>query len=61
MRKTRDMKVIANYPTTTEGMRVLDESLADATLLLLKKMLTPEQLEKLMERLEEMQKLKKEH
>lgn len=52
------MKVIANYPTTPEGIKLLDESIADATLLLLKRMLTPEQLEKLMQKLEEKQKLK---
>lgn len=59
MKKSKDIKVIANYPTTPEGMKLLDESIANATLLLLRKMLTPEQLEKLMKNLEEKQKLNK--
>lgn len=46
------MNVIVNYPTTKEGMDKLDESLAKAVLTILEQQLTPRQLDKYMEMLQ---------
>ncbi len=47
------MKIIANYPETEEGMRRLQERLAEATLEILRRMMTPEELDLLMKKLDE--------
>lgn len=47
------IKVIVNYPETEEGMKELERRHADVVLGILKEMLTPNQLEKLIDRLKE--------
>ncbi|MCW6091334.1 hypothetical protein [Clostridium sporogenes] len=45
------IKVVVNYPTTEEGKRKLDESQAEAVLTVLNQILTPRQLEKIINKL----------
>lgn len=45
------MNVIVNYPTTPEGIALLEEKQAEVTLQILKNMLTPNQLDKLIKKL----------
>lgn len=47
------IKVVVNYPETEEGMKLLKERQAEAVLVTLNKILTPMQLDRLMQMLEE--------
>lgn len=51
MGRNSNIKVTVNYPETEEGMRELRERQARAVYTVLNKMLTPVQLDMLMERL----------
>lgn len=45
------IKVIVNYPDTPEGIELLNNSYSEAVLSILRKMLTPQQLDQLMQKL----------
>lgn len=56
MRK-HEIKVIVNYPQTEDGMRLLEERHAAAVVNILKEMLTKDELDQVMEKLKERQKM----